>query len=389
MEENKSIDLLDYIILIVKWKRFLIILSLFVALLSYSAIYFFIDEQFEATAVILPTDDKSMGVGISSMLKNLGNMPFNLGRTSKDDQLDLFVTIINSRTNLIEIIKKFDLYNEYKLFSLEKTIKSLKENIKTSVTDENSFEIKVRASSKQKAADMTNFVLDLLNKKIIELNISKAKDNRIFLEKRYDEIKTLLINSEEELKDYQEKFGVFEAKEQVKSTIEAYSKLETELAAKKVEFSVFEKIYGGQAPQTKNLKISVEEFQLMVDKIKNQGDKQSLILPITTLPQKAVEYFRLFRDVEIYTKMLEIIIPLYEQSKFEEQKDIPILQVIDYAAPPEKKSYPPRLLFTIIITFGSLLIAFLYIVFMENKELQNSEKINYIKRNIFSFRRAV
>jgi uncharacterized protein involved in exopolysaccharide biosynthesis len=41
-------------------------------------------------------------------------------------------------------------------------------------------------------------------------------------------------------------------------------------------------------------------------------------------------------------------VPLYEQAKIDEKKDYPVLQVIDYAVPPGKKSYPPRMLFALV-----------------------------------------
>ncbi|MCZ7614320.1 MAG: hypothetical protein M5T52_12495 [Ignavibacteriaceae bacterium] len=49
------------------------------------------------------------------------------------------------------------------------------------------------------------------------------------------------------------------------------------------------------------------------------------------------KFLRLYRDIEIYTAILEFIVPIYEQAKLEEQKNIPVLQVIDYGVVPEKK----------------------------------------------------
>ncbi|MCH7770453.1 MAG: hypothetical protein IIA49_05465, partial [Bacteroidetes bacterium] len=75
-----------------------------------------------------------------------------------------------------------------------------------------------------------------------------------------------------------------------------------------------------------------------------------------------------------------------EQAKIEEKKDIPTLQVIDDAIPPAKKSFPPRTILTLLITFSVFLVAFIFILMKENKNLQSSEKMRYIKENMFRWR---
>ncbi|MHA1989268.1 MAG: hypothetical protein ACW98D_21810, partial [Promethearchaeota archaeon] len=103
-------------------------------------------------------------------------------------------------------------------------------------------------------------------------------------------------------------------------------------------------------------------------------------------PKNAINYFRNFRNVEINTAILEFVLPLYEQAKFEEQKDVPVLQIVDNAVPPAKKSFPPRLVFTILLTFGSFIICFFFILIRENENWQNSEKYIYVRKNLFKWK---
>ena len=84
--------------------------------------------------------------------------------------------------------------------------------------------------------------------------------------------------------------------------------------------------------------------------------------------------------------MLEFIIPLYEQAKFDEQKEIPILQVIDYGVPPEKKSYPSRVLFAVIITISSILFFLFYIIIKEILHKSTDPKIAMIKKELKVFK---
>ena len=74
---------------------------------------------------------------------------------------------------------------------------------------------------------------------------------------------------------------------------------------------------------------------------------------------------------------------MYEQAKIEEQKDTPILQVIDYGKPAEEKNFPPRTIFTLIFGFIIFMFLFTYIIVKQNKELQDSAEYMYIKKNLF------
>ena len=89
------------------------------------------------------------------------------------------------------------------------------------------------------------------------------------------------------------------------------------------------------------------------------------------------------REIEINNKMLQFILPLYEQARFDEQKEMPVLRIIDYGIPAAKKSYPSRSILTIIISFGMFILLFIIVIFKESEEIQNSEKYKYIKSNLF------
>ncbi|BDQ04190.1 Wzz/FepE/Etk N-terminal domain-containing protein [Ignavibacterium sp.] len=382
MEKQKlSFDLLDYLLVILKWKKVLIIISIIVLVLSYISIYLFIPPEYDSTSLIIPSQQEQFG-GISSFLKNIGNLPIGLGGFSKNDVIDKYKTIIYSRTTLDKIIAEFNLLSDYNLESLENARKVLKDKIKADETPENAFSIKVRAYDPEKSAQINNFIIDELNSKIIELNIQKAKDNRIFLEERYGEIKNNLKQAEDSLNSFQKKFGIFEAEEQTKKTVEEFAKMEAELANKKIELKILEKIYGENAPQVLAHSISVDEFQKSYEKFKSGKEKSQLLLSLKSIPDKSLEYFRLYRNVKIYTAILEFIIPLYEQAKFEEQKEMPVLQVIDKAIPPEKKAYPPRILFSILITLSSVLLVFFILVFKELLKNSTNPKILELKKII-------
>jgi len=387
MSKDKSVDFLDYIILLVKWKKFLIVLTLSTLVISYFLIYFTVEPQYDSTALIVPSDDEGTG-GIASLMKGFSNLPVNLGGLKKTSAIDLYITIIYSRSTANKLIKKFDLYKEYNLKSWEKTIKVLHKNISTEETQEKAFLVTVRASSPQKSADMTNYLVQLLNESIIELNIKKSRENRIFLETRFSEIKTNLRIAEDSMKLFQKKTKVFEAENQTKATIEVYSKMESELALKQIELAVMNKLWGESAPQVRQAEISVKEFSDKLNEIKSGKKDNSFLIPFNNLSDKVMEYFRLYRDVEINNTMLKFIVPLYEQARFDEQKEVPVLQVIDRATPPEKRASPKRTIMAAVITLIILSLTLIFIISREIIKNSENQKMIYIKKNLFNFKKT-
>lgn len=339
-------------------------MAILIIVVSYLAIYYFVPNQYDSISLIIPTQENQT-TGISAILKNFTDLPFNMGNFSQNVDVGMYNTVIYSRSNLEKVIKKFDLYEEYNLGSMEKTVKLLEDNITTDITEQGAFTITVRASSPQKSADMNNYIIDILNKAIITLNVSKARDNRQFLENRYTEVKNNLALAEDSLKLFQEKTGMFEAEDQVKAIIEEYASMEADLAKQQVELAVVEKLTGKNSPQSEQERAIVENFQNKMESIKNGNSDVREMFSLRSLPKNAIQYFRYYRNVKIYDTVLEYLIPMYEQTKFDEQKDVPILQVIDYAVPPEKRAYPKRIIFAAIITFFILSLSALFIITRE------------------------
>ncbi|HEY4643176.1 MAG TPA: GNVR domain-containing protein [Bacteroidota bacterium] len=104
------------------------------------------------------------------------------------------------------------------------------------------------------------------------------------------------------------------------------------------------------------------------------------------VPELGLGYLRLYREVEIQTKLLEILLPIYEQAKIQERKDTPTVLVLDRAVPPPKPAKPRKLLMTAIAGVSSIflvtMLGFFYEFSWRQKFLllqSNEEKAKYIR----------
>jgi capsule polysaccharide export protein KpsE/RkpR len=95
------------------------------------------------------------------------------------------------------------------------------------------------------------------------------------------------------------------------------------------------------------------------------GDKGNLYPPLRQLPRLAVPYADLYRRVKVQETVFELLTQQYEMARIQEAKDTPVVSVIDVPGIPEKKSFPPRLILTLLLTFLSVAVASTLIIFRE------------------------
>ena len=92
-------------------------------------------------------------------------------------------------------------------------------------------------------------------------------------------------------------------------------------------------------------------------------DKGDVLTPVGKAPEVGLEYIRKYRDVKYYETLFELLAKQYEMARIDEARDATVIQVLDMALTPERKSKPKRLLIAwltfLVVGFVSLLWAFM------------------------------
>ncbi len=361
---------MKYLEFIVERKELFTIVFVASLFLAYGGIYFFVDEQFESTATIVPRGDEDIA-GISSLLRGMRGLPLGLGTSAPTSETDLYTTVLESRTLLEKVIREFDLLDVYDIDTteygyMEEAIKTLRDNITARETDEAAFLISARSTTRDRSAAMTNYLVREMNAMIISLKVSRSRENRIFLGERVKEIRAQLQHSEDSLRVYQERTGMLDAKEQLEGILSVHTLLESELAARELQKGILERQFDRTSPQVREVDIQIDAYRKKIGELRRSGNPGGPLIALDKVPRTAVEFLRRYREIEINQLLLEFIMPLYEQAKVEEKKDYPVLQVIDYAVPPRKRVWPPRVLLSAACAVSVSIIVFFYLLIREN-----------------------
>lgn len=104
-------------------------------------------------------------------------------------------------------------------------------------------------------------------------------------------------------------------------------------------------------------------------------------------PNTSLQYLDAVRDFKYQEAIWEILAKQFEVSKLDESKDFPLVQVLDKAIPPEKKSKPKRSLVVVLATLVTFLFASIWAFISEAmqrvKELpEQAEKLLALRTNL-------
>ncbi len=382
---NDKATVLDYFAALVRWRKFIILNFLAVTALAV-IVSFLLPKWYKATASILPPKDQGLlnlfgmttptarSLSLGQRLTGLGSQP--LGAYN-------FLAILKSRSSMEAVAKKFDLVHVYDVSenSMEKAIKELQDNTSFDLQEDNYLTIDVYDKDPQRAAAMANYFIEMLNTISIQLGTQEARNNREFIEKRIEGTKADLRLAEDSLRKYQEISGVVVTPDQAPSSVSAIAELYGMKAKKEVEVGILERTVTPDNAALKELRLELNELNKR----------------LATIPQTGIESIRLYREIVIQQKIFEYLVPLFEQAKIDEQKDVPVILVLDKAIPPEKKFKPKRLI--LVATAGGLsLIASILIIMgkmysetLKSHRYKEYEKLQFlfseVKRNLRIFQR--
>lgn len=362
-------SLLDFMAVITQWRRFIVwfilistVLAVIVALTS--------EKWYKSTASVFPAEKTDLFAGLEGLSSLVRTFPSTRSITSLTgpSETQRYLAILNSESALLKVIDRFDLTKIYGItnYPREKTIKELLSNVEFEIAEEGQLLVTVYDREPQRAADMANYFVQVLNEINSKLHVQNARANREFIETRYNKNLVDLRGAEDSLKAFQLKHGVVALPEQLEASIKAMAEIYGRLAVKDVELNVLRKSFSESHPSVTTAEIELSALRDKISEL-NRGTTGSkgemkVLVPFNQAPVLGAAYLRLFREVEIQNKILQFVTPLFEQAKVEEKRATPSVIVLDSALVPERKAKPKVSLYGLLAAIVSTVVA-LTIVF--------------------------
>ncbi|MBS0170423.1 MAG: hypothetical protein JSR62_08710 [Nitrospira sp.] len=351
-----SVSLFDYWDVVVARRRMIGGLCLGAMVLA-AAISLLLPKIYESTAAVLPQLESKETGALGALLMATGaagNMAQNLGVNLPGlptTPTDVFVSILKSRVMADDVITKFGLMERYREKTMVDTREELTDRVRITVTKEKVIKVAVEDIDPQVAADIANFYVANLDRLNRTVNVSKAGQNRVFIERRLAETQETMSKAEEALRDFQTKNRTVAVEAQSKVMIEAAAMIQAQITAQEVQSQVMGTYLSSDNPDLARIHSNIDELKKQLAMMES-GKNGKGMLPgqdrlhpaMISVPELALQYARLFRQVKVQETLFTLLTSQYEQAKIAEARDTPTVQVLDPGVPADKRSRPRVLL---------------------------------------------
>jgi uncharacterized protein involved in exopolysaccharide biosynthesis len=386
-QDDDEINLMDLVLVIAKHNRFIIKLTGSVAALA--IIYALLQPNiYTAKTVILPPQQ---GASTASMLLGqLGGLAGLAGGAAGiKSPNDLHIGMLKSRTVADKMIARFNLQNKFEAKTMEATRAALAGSTVIASGKDGFITIEYSNKDPKFAASVANAYVEELDKLNNTLAVTEASRKRLFFETQLKMTRDNLAAAEVGFKQTQERTGLIQPEAQGQAIIMAASNLRAQVTAAEVKLQSMGSFATPQNPDYQKLQQNLTSLRTQLAKAERNGvqGRGDIMVPTGKLPETGLEYIRKMRDLKYQETLFELLSKQFEIAKIDEAKEAALIQVVDKALVPEKKSKPKRSLIVILATLMAFFIGVLLAFVREASERASqdpasAERMNLLRRYI-------
>jgi uncharacterized protein involved in exopolysaccharide biosynthesis len=349
--DHDEVSLFRLLIVLAKHKKLVIGLPFAAAVVS-CALSFALPDEYKATTKLLPPQQAQSGA--AAMLSQLGGAAAGLagGLAGLKSPNDLYIGMLKSRTVADNLIAKFNLKSVYDTDSQEKARKKLEDETTISAGKDGLITIEVENKDKKLVAKIANSYVDQLFTLTKVLAVTEASQRRVFFERQLELAKNNLAEAEMSLKSALDTHGVISVDTESRAILETVGRLRAQISAKEIELSSMRAFLTENNPSFRKTEEELSSLRAELSKLENGRPQQSVNGEGN---QAGLKNIKLLRDVKYNQMLYELLAKQYEVARLDEAKEPSIIQVLDPAVDPERKSKPKRALLVLISTLFAVL----------------------------------
>jgi tyrosine-protein kinase Etk/Wzc len=346
------LSLLDVIALLLGHIKLLVLLPLCFGLLA-AGLTYLKTPVYTATVRILPPQQQN---GVAAMFaQQLGSLAGIAGAAAGiKNPADQYVSMLRGRTITDGLIKRFELKSRYETEFAEQTRKAFENRTEiTAGVKDAIISISVEDQDPKIAAEIANAFVDELSKLTRSLALTEASSRRAFFEKELLKSKDRLASSEGRLRESGVSPSVMKAEPRI--AVEAVARVSALIASAEVKLGMMRSVMSSTNP---DLRLAEQELVALRAQLAQLDRKKTAAAGESS---DSSDYVARYRDFKYSEVLFELMAKQYEMAKVDEARDSTVVQIVDIAVPPERKSGPKRGIIAIVVTAASLLLTLVFV----------------------------
>ena len=389
-----EISLLDMLLVVAKHKRMVLLVSAAFAIIA-AIVSLILPKRYTATVVMLPPQQtSSVGAALASQLGSMGGLAALAGGSfGFKNPNEMYIAMLKSHAVESAMVQHFGLMREYHKRYESDARKSLEaHSVVTGNSKDGLIHISVWDLDPRRAADLANGYVDQFRSLSQHLAITEASQRRLFFEQELVHAKDNLATAELALQQTMQTSGVIELDSQARALIQSGATLRAQITAREVQIQGMETYATGENAQLVQAQRELDSLRAQLNALGGPADSSAgeIIVPKGKITGAGLDYVRKLRDVKYNEAIFEILLKQFELAKLDEAKQGSIVQVVDPAFPPDKRSFPKRGLIVLLAAalgfFAGVLASFVVSEFERIPEdSETAHKLNLL-RNFLSFK---
>ena len=340
-------SLLDLALVLAENIRVLVLVPLAAGLiaLGYS---FTIPPTFTATTRLLPPQQQQSGA--AALASQLGTLSGLAGAAAGiKNPVDTYIAMIKSWTVADRMVARFNLKEVYKAELDVDARNGLSGSTRVSSGKDGLIVIEVDDLDPKRAADLANAYVDELRNFNQTLAVTEAAQRRLFFENQVKRAKDDLTNAEIALRGS----GVSEAtlKTMPQSALAMVAELRARITVQEVKLA---SMRGFMADANPEFRQAQQELSALRAQLSKAGESDSL-----KAGGSGAEYIAKYRAFKYQETLFELMVKQYEMARLDEAREGSVMQVIDPARPPERKSKPKKAPIAVLTTVAAFFVVLL------------------------------
>ncbi len=305
---------------------------------------FLIAPTFTAVTTLLPPQ-QSQG-NAAAALASLGSLAALAGGAAGGrSNGDQYVALMQSVTVSDRIIEQFKLMEVYQDTLRVDARKDLAANVRFALGKKDGLiTIEVDDKSPERAAAIANRYVDELRRITATLVVTEAQQRRVFFEQQLKLARDRLVTAQQALQESGFSSGALKA--EPKAAAEAYARLRADATSAEVRLKALRGSLTDDAPEVRLLQGTVSALREQLARIEQASEGTG----------GNADYISKYRDFKYQEALFELYARQFELARADESRDGGVIQVVDPATPPEKKSKPRRGWIAIGFTVGAGLL---------------------------------
>ncbi len=378
--EDDEISLLDLGVVVAENLRLLVLGPLAVGLAALG-LSFLIAPTFTARTTFLPPQQQQSAA--SAALSQLGALSgLASSAAGLKNPSDQYVALLKSAVVADRLIDRFKLMELYETKFREDVRKTLTATTRVSAGKDGLLTVEVDDKSPQRAADIANAYLVELRALMGTLALTEAQQRRVFFERQLEQTKARLTAAEIALGGIG--VGANALKSDPKAAVETVARLQAQVTVQEVRLASMRGYLTESAPEFKQALLALAALRAQLEKSEAGAEPASA----------GSGYIEKYRDFKYQETLFELFSRQFELAKVDEAREGALIQVVDKALPPERKSKPAKAMIAIIATLvaGFVFLGWVFLRKMianTNSRPEDAGKLAAIRsgfRQLFSFR---